>query len=128
YANTSIESKTIARSDDPNTWPNCWPDKMDDPIDAGWCGSWNGFFGKDVFNADQELYYKMGDDTYGRHPYYPDTTDLTRRGLGLIVETRVLAWSQVLINDVLFVIHNVKNDGTKDLDKVGVTLWLADLV
>lgn len=122
------DSKTIARSDDPDTWPNCWPDKMDDANDPGWCGSWNGFFGKDVFNADQELYYKMGDDQYDRIQYFPDSTDLTRRGQGLIAETRVLAWSQVLINDVLFVIHNVKNDGTKDLDKVGVTLWLADLV
>ena len=45
-----------------------------------------------------------------------------------LADTRVLAWSQVLIQDVAFILHSVKNDGSRDLSTVGVTLWLADLV
>ncbi len=130
YVNTTDEDLGIARSDRPETWPAFWPDKRDDPTDPGWAGSWSGLFGKDVFNADLEVYYKMGDDQYAKpnNTYYPDETDRSRRGLGLIAETRVLAWSQVLIDDVVFILHKVTNDGTKDLSSVGVTLWLADLV
>ncbi|WP_420455169.1 hypothetical protein [Rubrivirga sp.] len=130
YVNTADEDLGIARSDRPETWPAFWPDKRDDPTDPGWAGSWSGLFGKDVFNADLEVYYKMGDDQYAKpnNTYYPDETDRSRRGLGLIAETRVLAWSQVLIDDVVFILHKIKNDGTKDLQSVGVTLWLADLV
>ncbi len=135
YINPNLNPKQIARSDDPSTWPPFWPDKLEDPVDPGWRGSWNGYFGKNVFNADQELFYKAGDDQYDRYnglytpfTYYPDSTDHTRFGLGLLIPTRVMAWSQVLINDVMFIIHAVKNDGTEDLRQVGVTLWLADLV
>ena len=122
------EELGLPRSDRPETWPSFWPDRLDDPNDPGWAGSWNGYFGKDVFNADQELYYKIGDDQYDRFQYYPDSTDLSRRGLGLLIDTRVLAWSQILIEDAVFILHSVKNDGTEDLDRVGVSLWVADLV
>ena len=138
YVNTADEALGVARSDRNTTWPSFWPDKLEDPTDPGWAGSWSGLFGKDVFNADLEIYYKMGDDQYTRNrqtssggvpdAYFPDDTDPSRAGLGLIADTRVLAWSQILIDDVAFILHNVKNDGTKDLEKVGVTLWLADLV
>ena len=134
YVNPAGEEFGIARSDRPETWPPFWPDKLDAPTDPGWPGSWNGYFGRDVFNADQEVFYRMGDDEYDRNrgqdrtTYYPDTTDLSRAGLGLLVDTRVLQWSQVLIDDAVFILHAVKNDGTEDLQKVGVTLWLADLV
>ena len=131
YVNTADEGLGIARSDIPGSWPLFWPDKLQDPTDPGWTGSWSGLFGKNVFNADLEIFYKLGDDQYargGRNTYYPDSTDRSRRGLGLVVDTRVLAWSQVLIQDVGFVLHSVKNDGSKDLSTVGVTLWLADLV
>ncbi|MEL6704420.1 MAG: hypothetical protein AAFP15_09080 [Bacteroidota bacterium] len=130
YTNPASEDLGIPRSDRPETWPSFWPNRLEDPTDPGWAGSWNGFFGRDVFNADQEIYYVMGDDQYpGRGVrYFPDSTDLTRRGLGLVVETRVLAWSQVLIQDAIFILHSVKNDGTEDLSTVGVTLWLADFV
>ena len=130
YVNPADEDLGVARSDRSVTWPSFWPDKLDDPTDPGWSGSWSGLFGKDVFNADLEVFYKMGDDEYARpsNSYYPDSTDRNRRGLGLIADTRVLAWSQVLIDDVAFILHKIKNDGTQDLTSVGVTLWLADLV
>lgn len=118
----------IAKSDDPTTWPSTWPDKLTDATDPGWPGAWNGFFGKNQFNADQEVYARIGDDNYDRFRYTPDTTDPSRRGLGLIIDYRALEWSQASVADAVFFIHEVKNDGTKDLKKAAVTLWLADFV
>jgi hypothetical protein len=118
----------IAKSDDATTWPATWPDKLSDPNDPGWAGKWNGFFGKNQFNADQEVFARIGDDNYDRFPYTPDTTDPSRKGLGLIIDYRVLEWSQPSVADAVFFIHEVKNDGTKDLKKAAVTLWLADFV
>ncbi len=118
----------IAKSDEPDTWPETWPDKEGDQGDPGWRGKWNGYFGKNIFNADQELYYRVGDDNYDRFPYSPDTTDRNRRGLGIIGDVRALEWSQASVADAVFFIHELKNDGTKEIKKFGVTLWLADFV
>ncbi|MBM4161273.1 MAG: hypothetical protein FJ217_09270 [Ignavibacteria bacterium] len=124
------EKSKIAKSDDASTWPDFWPDKLKDPIDPGWKGSWNGYFGKDQFNADQEMYYKASDDKYDRFKavFSPDSTDNSRAGLGIILDVRAMQWSQVLVNDVLFLIHSVTNDGTTNIDRFAVTLWLADMV
>jgi len=121
-------STQIAKSTEPSSWPTSWPDRLDDASAPGWPGSWNGYFGKDQFNADQEIYYECTDNLYSRHNYFPDTTDYSRRGLGLLTKVRVLAWSQILINDVLFHLHTMTNDGTKNLDKTAFSLWIADLV
>lgn len=119
----------IATSTNPETWPSYWPDRQNDDVDPGWSGSWNGYFGKNIFNADQELFYRSSDDLYDRYAnYFPDSTDLTRKGLGIIVEVRALAWTQVLVQDALYILNYVKNDGTKDINKVGVTVWYADFV
>jgi hypothetical protein len=126
YFNYSVGK--IAKSDDATTWPDSWPDKLTDASDPGWKGSWNGYFGKNQFLADQEFFYKVSDDGYNRYTYRPDSTDFTRRGLGLNIEGRALEWSQILINDVLFLIYNVQNDGTKDIPRFATCIWLADFV
>jgi hypothetical protein len=122
----------IARSDESNSWPQSyqggWRDKRSDLLDPGWPGSWDGFFGKNIFNADQEFYYVTSDNLYNRYPYTPDTTDPKRAGLGLIMTVRSLAWSQVLINDVVFFIHDVLNDGTKAINKAAFMMFVADYV
>ncbi len=122
----------IARSDKSESWPTLeqggWRDKQDDPNDPGWAGSWNGFFGKNVFNADQEMFYRCSDDLYGRFNYIPDVTDPTRGGMGLILDVRAFAWTQVLINDVVFYIHDILNDGSKRISKTSFLIWLADIV
>jgi hypothetical protein len=127
YSNPS--SNSLANSLDPDTWPASWPDKLDDKTDPGWKGKWNGYFGKNIFNADQELFAKASDDRYDRYTdYFPDSTDLTRKGLGIIIDQRTLAWSQVLIQDDVFLLYTLRNDGTKDIPKVGVDIWFADFV
>ncbi|MFU8813065.1 MAG: hypothetical protein ACNA78_08855 [Balneolaceae bacterium] len=129
-------SDELARSDRgpespvENTWPPFWPDKMEDPVDPGWPNQWNGFFGKDIFNADQEFYYRSGDDLYTRFSqdgrFLPDSNDPSRGGLGLIMDTRVLAWTQNLISSVHFNIFEIRNDSEHDFDKVSFMLWTAD--
>ncbi|MHB1687299.1 MAG: fibronectin type III domain-containing protein [Ignavibacteriaceae bacterium] len=127
YSNPN--SNSLANSLDPDTWPSFWPDKLGDKTDPGWKGKWNGYFGKNIFNADQELFAKASDDRYDRYTdYFPDTTDLTRKGLGIIVDQRTLAWSQILIQDDVFLLYTLRNDGTKDIPKMGVTIWFADFV
>ena len=132
YQNPELDELQVAKSSDPETWPpasqNGWRDKWSDETDPGWIGSWNGFFGKDIFNADQELYYECSDDLYDRFNYYPDTTDYTRKGMGMLMDVRTFAWSQVLISDVVFFIHDIKNDGTKRVPKMSFLIYLADYV
>ncbi|MCB9057781.1 MAG: hypothetical protein H6627_04395 [Calditrichae bacterium] len=126
----------IARSDNEDTWPTSaqggWRDKRDDADDPGWIGKWNGFFGKDKFNADQEMFYRASDDSYDRFiksgEYFPDDTDQSRGGLGLLFDFRALVWTQILVNDVQFFIYDVLNDGTKRIPKTVFTFWMADLM
>ncbi|MBC8374407.1 MAG: T9SS type A sorting domain-containing protein [FCB group bacterium] len=128
YLNTN--SNSIAISTDYNSWPECWPDRLNDVTDQGWCGSWNGYFGKDYFIEGAEIYSKTSDDLNHllNGTYYPDTTDFTRQGAGIIVQNRTIAWSTPVLDDVLFHIFTIKNDGTKHLDSNVVALWIADFV
>ena len=50
----SPDTTLVAMSHQPYSWPTVWPDK-------GWPGSWNGYFGRDVQNADQEAYFWVDD-------------------------------------------------------------------
>ena len=59
----SPDTDKIAMTKWPWSWPPFWPDKYDDAVDPGWPGSWNGYFGKNVFNADEESYF-VADDSY----------------------------------------------------------------
>ncbi|MFO7841911.1 MAG: hypothetical protein R6V48_07175 [Fidelibacterota bacterium] len=124
---------SVAMSTDPNSWPEKWPDKMDEE-DTGWPGSWNGYFGKNVFSADQESFYMMDDNndeeynyrtyTAGRftgfpgYKFKPDANDPTRNGLGLEVKVRGMQWQQFLAADVIFWLYEVTNTSTTDYSKV----------
>jgi hypothetical protein len=75
------------------------------------------------------MFFRSSDDRYARYAnYFPDSTDLSRKGLGILLDVRVLAWSQVLVEDVVYILHTILNDGTSDIQKVGVTIWYADFV
>ncbi len=126
YYNFSFQQ--IANSKTQQSWPEFWPDRLDDPIDPGWAGSWDGYLGKNIFIDGQEFYYKFSDDLYDRYQYYPDTTDFTRNGLGLLIKSRIVEMNDPVFNDILFQIYSIKNDGTKPIDKMGLTMWIADFV
>ncbi|MCK4560658.1 MAG: hypothetical protein KAV45_12810 [Calditrichia bacterium] len=93
------------------TWPEVWPDHPD------WAGFWNGFFGRGIQNADQEAYYVVDDDADEEFLFYPNANDQNRRGLGMRMSVRGLQWSQVLAEDVIFWIFDVRNVGTTDYEK-----------
>ena len=101
-----------------DSWPDFWPDKYDDATDPGWAGSWNGYFGKNVKNADEESYYVMDDYQNKEYAFYPDSNDLDRRGLGLRVFVRGFQWANALVQDALFCLFDIENVGTSNHDKV----------
>lgn len=108
YLNPNQESPAL--SNKPETWPEVWPDR------PTWAGFWNGFFGRGVFNADQETYYVVDDDADEEFEYYPDSTDHNRRGIGMRMSVRGLQWSQVLAEDTIFWIFDVTNVSTTSYD------------
>ena len=116
FANDEVQE--IAMSHRAQSWPATWPDKFDDATDPGWPGSWNGYFGKNVLNADQESYYVMDDYLNNEFAFYPDSTDSLRRGLGIRGTVRGFQWTNVLVEDVLFELVDVKNIGTSDHAKM----------
>ncbi len=110
------KGRSVAMSHDPRTWPAKWPDKLDDPTDPGWPGSWDGYFGKRPA-ADQESYTVMDDDMYdGWFDFNPDSTDPSRRGLGLRVEVRGFQWANPQSGNVIFWHYDITNEGTTDYD------------
>ncbi|PJA73840.1 hypothetical protein CO151_12035 [bacterium CG_4_9_14_3_um_filter_65_15] len=107
--------RSPALSNDPRTWPDFWPDRLDEPSDPGWPGSWNGYFGKQVV-ADQESYVVLDDNFYDAWPFYPDSRDSTRRGLGLRIEVRGFQWANPQARNVIFWHYDITNEGTTDYD------------
>jgi hypothetical protein len=124
YFNPNKQS--IAMSDDKTTWPPQWPDKMNDALDPGWPGSWNGYFGKTA-SADQESYYVMDDNNDKRFniptnnifgvSFHPDSTNLSRNGLGLEMKVRGMQWAQLLAQDNIFWLYEITNTGTTTYDR-----------
>ena len=144
------EDPLVAMSNQPSTWPSAWPDKnitdslggdqawVRDQTDPGWPRAWNGYFGKNVSNADQECYFQMDDqtdlewferiDSSGNvYHYYPHEQDSARLGLGLRVSVRGLQWSHFLAQDVIFWLYEITNVGTHVYDKVAFGMVVGTL-
>ncbi len=131
--------RAVAISNDFRTWPGaanlsgdldpasdpseCWYDRRNDLDDPGWCGSWNGFFGKRP-NADQESYFVMDDNYYDAYAFYPDSRDRTRRGLGLRVEVRGFQWANPQAQDVIFWHYDIVNESTTRYDDIIFGLYM----
>ena len=116
------DSASPALSDLRNTWPMFWPDKMKDPFDPGWPGQWNGYFGKGQIKADQESYWVADDYQNDEFDYFPDENNLSRRGMGIRIFYRGLQWSNPMVEDVMFIIYDIENVGTKSLDKMNFAM------
>lgn len=121
-ANNTIIDQRSAISHQPVTWPTHWPDKVDDMTDPGWRGKWNGYFGKHVFNADQESYHVLDDYQFkkkfaGIALPPPVVTDLNRGGLGFRKALRGFQWANPSAEDCIFWIYDIKNIGQTDYTK-----------
>lgn len=112
---TINQGRSVAISNDSRTWPNDWVDKLTDPDDPGWSGYWNGYFGK-APGADQESFVVYDDNFYDAWNFFPDTRDLTRRGLALRVEQRGFQWANPQAGNVIFFHYDITNEGTTDYD------------
>jgi hypothetical protein len=102
---------------DKGSWPPYWPDIADptSPIFSadGWAGDWNGYFGRGKYNSDQESYFVSDDYAKQEFPgFRPDTNDVSRGGLGIRMSVRGFQWSKGLVQDAIFVVHDLKNIGT----------------
>lgn len=114
----------------PNSWPAFWPDKSNEVDDPGWRNdaidnnpnkaAWNGYFGKNVFNADEESYF-VADDYMNREfmaRFLPDDDDPDRGGLGVRLSVRGFQWSKASVANSLFCVFDVHNIGTYNHDKM----------
>lgn len=125
FANDDGENDRPAVSIDESTWPDRWPDQPN-WIDGTGNAEWNGFFGRDIFNADFETYFWTDDhnDEYMNFNYgfLPDSTDPSRLGQGLAMSVRGLQWSQFLAQDAMFYIYELTNTSTTTYPRVSVGL------
>lgn len=130
FAATAPNDKP-ALSTDPSTWPDRWPDQPAWIDPATGLAQWNGFFGRGVQSADLETYFWMDDhnneELFSRFGFRPDSTDLSRRGLGLAVKVRGLQWSQFLAQDAIFWLYEVTNTSTVTYPRVAVGLTVGTL-
>ncbi len=121
YVNLSQD--TVAMSQDPNSWPSSWADQPSwiDPETGK--ALWDGYFGKGVFNADEESYFVMDDAADSsvqqrtRELFFPDSTDTTRHGIGIVVAVRGMQWSQIQAQDVVFWLYDITNISTTTYNK-----------
>ncbi|MBU2446849.1 MAG: hypothetical protein KJ666_14925 [Bacteroidetes bacterium] len=111
FLNPTYES--VAMSHLPKSWPiEGWRDQPTWKDKEGRT-QWNGYFGRGIMNADQESYYKADDqmDDEFNGFFNPDSTDLTRKGMGLLMSVRGFQWSSFLAEDAIFWLYDIKNEG-----------------
>jgi hypothetical protein len=123
---TINHNRSFALSDKPETWPPVWPDKMNDSTSPGWPGAWNGFFGKNVFRANQESYAVMDDNYYDkwRTVFRADSSDSTRYGLGLRIGVRSFQWTAPSLRNTIFWHYDILNEGTTHYDSLIFGLYV----
>jgi len=120
FANQSGDRIAMAKggSEWPDSWPSYWPDIADpkNPYGIynpdGWAGCWNGYFGKNVFNADEESYFVADDYENDEFAFFPDANNPNRRGLGLRIYVRGFQWAKAPVEDGIFCLFDIENIGT----------------
>jgi len=116
-------NNAVAMSHQAYTWPSFWPDKTSDVFDPGWKTHWNGYFGKDQFNSDEESFFVMDDYQYKKRlkglslPKPMPTLQPERGGLGIRLAFRGLQWSNPDAQDAIFWIYRITNFGELNILK-----------
>lgn len=131
FASDINDNDRPAISTDPTTWPTFWPDQPDWVDPGNGKIQWNGFFGRDIQNADFETYFWMDDDNdellFDNFDFLPDSLDPSRKGQGLAMKVRGLQWSQFLAQDAMFWIYELTNTGTTTYERVAVGATVGTL-
>jgi hypothetical protein len=107
---------SVAMSHIPQSWPI---EGWNDPVANSWRDEdgntqWFGFFGRGIFNADQESFFEADDhwDDEFNSNFTPDSTDPARNGMALRLRQRGFQWSSFLAEDAIFWLYEITNDGT----------------
>ena len=128
---TGDPNDRLALSTDRQTWPDFWPDQPTWIDPSSGRADWNGFFGRDQFNADLESYFWTDDHNdralQSRYGFVPDETRAGRGGLGLEMKVRGLQWSQFLAQDAIFWLYEITNSSTTTYPRVSVGLTAGTL-
>ena len=101
--------------------PDSWP--------FGWYNSnlkdyvWPGALRQGASNSDLESFFVVDDRTNKEFQYYPFTSDSSKRGLGIEIESRYYQWANPLAEDIIFLIYKVTNKSDKDLEDVTFGMW-----
>ncbi len=95
-----------------DSWPEEW-------LEQGWPNLWPGH--KEITGA--EYIYAMDDRHNKEFAYYPFPEDTSRRGLGLQVVSRTLAYSAPETENALITIYDISNISDKDLLTTQAGLW-----
>ena len=117
----------VATNTDKSTWPSSWPDRPDLKDSSGNL-PWDGLFGTNRFFFDQESYFVVDDNNDERFnfaannsfgvAYVPDSTNPARHGQGIRVSVRLIESNHPLLKDALFLVYDIKNEGSQNYSKV----------
>ncbi|MBN1302380.1 MAG: hypothetical protein JW995_14280 [Melioribacteraceae bacterium] len=95
----------------PDSWPELWYSQG-----AGKY-LWPAFLGDQATAPDEEVFYAIDDYTnyefYGQ--YIPFLNDLTKGGLGIDGDVRILQFNNPLAEDIIFMVYQITNASDKDL-------------
>lgn len=98
----------------PDSWPENW-------YSAG-AGKyvWPAFLGDMATSPDEEVYYAIDDYTNYEFidKYQPFINDVSKGGLGLDADVRIMQFNNPLAEDIIFMVYQITNASDKDLSKV----------
>lgn len=101
----------------PDSWPFGWYNpNLKDYV-------WPGALRQGASNSDLESFFVVDDRTNREFDYYPFTSDSSKRGLGIEIESRYYQWANPLAEDIIFLIYKVTNKSDKDLEEVTFGMW-----
>ena len=101
----------------PDSWPFGWyNENLKDYV-------WPGALRQGASNSDLESFFVVDDRTNKEFQYYPFSTDSSRQGLGIEIESRYYQWANPLAEDIIFLIYKVTNKSEKDLEDVTFGMW-----
>lgn len=109
--------RMVAMSDQPDTWPSQWN------------GLWFGAEGPGTSWAAEESYFVVDDNRDGEwfdradgggvhHYLYPLPDDTMRRGLGLVMEVRMMEFTAWGYEDGLVIMYILHNDGVVEFTRM----------
>ena len=100
-----------------DSWPHTWWD--DQKGKQVWPSLWPG----DTLIKGPEYLFSMDDRFNKEFEYYPFPLDSTRKGLGVEVTSRTIAYTTSDVRNALITIYDIHNISAYDLDSVKAGLW-----